>query len=160
MKRVCQIIRVKPERFDEYCQVRRYSPAQRVEARPPARAESCTGVQVHAEVWPSVLAALEKVCTMFDDCALRSDRTAFGQAHFVDYSIHHDPIHSLLIGHFTYTGVCISRASSHSLTMAVQAPTGMETWRQSLKMKRLDGGGSLCAVPTLFPRALQLTLAS
>ncbi|KAI5474208.1 rhamnose mutarotase [Pseudohyphozyma bogoriensis] len=59
-KRVCQIIRVKPERFEEYC-------------------------KVHAEAWPGVLAALER-------------------AHFADYSIHHDPIHSLLIATFKYTG--------------------------------------------------------
>ncbi|ORY76864.1 rhamnose mutarotase [Leucosporidium creatinivorum] len=60
VKRVCQIIKVKPERFEEYC-------------------------KVHDEVWPGVLAALEK-------------------AHFTDYSIHYDPIHSLLIANFKWTG--------------------------------------------------------
>ncbi|KAL8292801.1 hypothetical protein RQP46_001413 [Phenoliferia psychrophenolica] len=60
-KRVCQIIRVKPDRFEEYC-------------------------KVHAEVWPGVLAALDR-------------------AHFTDYSIHHDPIHNLLIATFKYVGV-------------------------------------------------------
>ncbi|KAM0752001.1 rhamnose mutarotase [Meredithblackwellia eburnea MCA 4105] len=59
-KRVCQIIKIKPERFEEYC-------------------------EIHAAVWPGVLAALEK-------------------SHIEDYSIHFDPIHSLLIANFKYTG--------------------------------------------------------
>lgn len=41
--------------------------------------------EIHAAVWPGVLAALEK-------------------AHIVDYSIHHYPALQLLIANFKYTG--------------------------------------------------------
>jgi L-rhamnose mutarotase len=41
--------------------------------------------RVHAKVWPGVLANLEK-------------------QNMVDYSIHYDPEHSLLIAHFKYVG--------------------------------------------------------
>ncbi|KAF9480861.1 rhamnose mutarotase [Pholiota conissans] len=59
-KRICQIIKLKPEHTSEY-------------------------IKIHAAVWPSVLAALER-------------------AHICDYSIHHyAPLH-LLIAHFRYTG--------------------------------------------------------
>ncbi|KAF1993080.1 hypothetical protein P154DRAFT_528037 [Amniculicola lignicola CBS 123094] len=59
-KRICQIIKLKPEAADEY-------------------------KKIHAEVWPSVLAALEN-------------------AHIVDYSINHYPPLQLLIATMKYTG--------------------------------------------------------
>jgi len=59
-KRICQIIRLKPSAVAEY-------------------------KEIHAAVWPGVLAALE-------------------QAHIIDYSIHHYPPLQLLIAHFKYTG--------------------------------------------------------
>ncbi|ETW85349.1 hypothetical protein HETIRDRAFT_448476 [Heterobasidion irregulare TC 32-1] len=59
-KRVCQIVKLKPESEAEY-------------------------KQVHAAVWPGVLAAIER-------------------AHIVDYSIHYySPLH-LLIANFKYVG--------------------------------------------------------
>lgn len=58
MKRICQIIRVKPERFEEYCKVRVSYFRNRstwLTVTPPCNE------QVHAEVWPSVLTAMQKV---------------------------------------------------------------------------------------------------
>ncbi|KAL2643272.1 hypothetical protein R1flu_010859 [Riccia fluitans] len=60
IRRVCQIIKVKPSALEEY-------------------------KRLHRNVWPGVLATLEK-------------------QHIVDYSIHYDPDHSLLIAHFKYLG--------------------------------------------------------
>ncbi|KAA1477097.1 rhamnose mutarotase [Dentipellis sp. KUC8613] len=59
-KRVCQIVKLKPEAKAEY-------------------------KAIHAAVWPSVLAAIER-------------------AHIVDYSIHYHPPLHLLIATFKYTG--------------------------------------------------------
>ncbi|KAH8102949.1 rhamnose mutarotase [Cristinia sonorae] len=59
-KRICQIIKLKPETVAEY-------------------------KSIHAAVWPSVLAALER-------------------HHIVDYSIHHYPPLQLLVANFKYTG--------------------------------------------------------
>ncbi|KAF5349504.1 hypothetical protein D9756_009005 [Leucocoprinus leucothites] len=59
-KRVCQIIKLKPSRVEEY-------------------------KQIHAAVWPGVLAALKR-------------------AHITDYSINHYPPLQLLIATFKYTG--------------------------------------------------------
>lgn len=59
-KRVCQIIKLKPEAEAEY-------------------------KEIHAAVWPGVLAALER-------------------AHIIDYSIYHYPPLQLLIATFKYTG--------------------------------------------------------
>jgi len=59
-KRVCQITKLKPSAVEEY-------------------------KSIHAAVWPSVLAALNR-------------------AHVVDYSIYHYPALQLLIATFKYTG--------------------------------------------------------
>ncbi|KAJ3517484.1 hypothetical protein NLJ89_g485 [Agrocybe chaxingu] len=59
-RRVCQIIKLKPEAEEEY-------------------------IKIHAEVWPGVLAALER-------------------AHVVDYSIHYYAPLQLLIANFKYIG--------------------------------------------------------
>lgn len=91
VKRVCQVIKVKPERFDEYCVVRPLlssqtpRPTQRAQLTSLALAPLIAHPQLHAQAWPGILKALER-------------------AHFTNYSIFHYAELSMLVGYWEWTG--------------------------------------------------------
>lgn len=68
--------------------------------------------QLHANAWPQVLAALKT-------------------AGFADYSIHFDPIHHLLIAHFTYIGDDFDR----DMSVIAQDPVTQAWWEVTDEMQ-------------------------
>lgn len=106
-KRICQVIKVKPEALEEYKKVSSISTL-------PLPMDDCHDLQgghadfwqCHAAVWPEVLEALRSSHVVgqyhhdiFTDCEYASL-----EAESIDYSIHYlEPV-NLLIAHMRYIG--------------------------------------------------------